>query len=111
MSDIITVPTTEEERAVSTAYNYCVDNCCINSFADRASKLFENFHSCDAKYFSDIELAVLNLSQEMANVCGTSLACLVGRLCGDSKDVYSALTNEAAIKAGQGNMNRTQLIP
>jgi len=107
---IITAPTTDKERLFSTSYNYCVENWCIKDSANsiftyRPGESFDDINKCDADYSDDIELSVADPPQELLDVCGSSIACIVDGLCGDITDARKALQQEDLILASQESLN------
>ena len=109
---VISGPKTEEERLFSTAYEYCTSNWCINDEEDSiftygAGESFGDINRCNLPYISKIETQVANPPQELVDICGSSVACLVDGLCGDTTDAAETLANENMFKDKQEYWNPT----
>jgi hypothetical protein len=107
----IEAPATEIDRLFSTAYDYCVDNWCIQESGDslftlRSGETFDDVNQCGEAYSRDIETAVQdliddpNINQYLYSFCSNnelstlSLSCVVDGICGDIGDASAALNDQ-----------------
>lgn len=106
--EIIPPPTTDAESLFSRAYSYCVENWCISDasnslFTYGSDESFAEISKCGVPFSSEVEDAVLNivenssLNQDLSDVCGDSLVCLVDGVCGSITDAVEALDNQEVI--------------
>ena len=107
---ILDIPTTDEEKLFSTSYNYCTANWCIrdeykSAFTYGTGESFSSISKCNEPYIDDIESQVANPPQNMLDICGNSIACLVDGLCGSTADAREALSNEGNIRWDQEEHN------
>jgi len=75
----ISAPSTEDEKIFGTAYDYCVENWCIDISANSmftygTGESFADISKCDLPYDPTIENLVKNPPPELAAVCGNNLA-------------------------------------
>ena len=87
----------------SKAYDYCTTNWCIqneaeSAFTYRAGETFSDISKCNEPYKGDIEHRVANPPQNLVDICGDSIPCLVDGLCGDETDAANAIADEAWIR-------------
>ena len=106
--EIIPPPTTDAESLFSSAYSYCVENWCISDasnslFTYGSYESFSEISKCGVPFSSEVEDAVLNIvenpsiNQDLSDVCGDSLVCLVDGVCGGIADAADAKTNQQVI--------------
>lgn len=95
------------DLAVDYNKAYCTTNWCIRNptdsiFAYSGNEAFSGISGCDETYSADIELAVGNASQEIADFCGTNnLVCLVDGVCGNLPDALAAVSDQEPVERAQ----------
>lgn len=102
------------DRIFSTAYDYCVENWCVQASTDslfrlRDGETFDMINKCGLPYSgADIESAVQDIvnnpsvNQVISNICMAdnsgstilSLSCVVDGLCGAISDAYAAINDQ-----------------
>ena len=89
---VLAIPTTQEGRMFAEAYNYCVDNWIVDDASKslftyaRSDESFEIFYGGDEPYDNDIEDAIANPPQELADICGDDAMCILDGTVGDLED-------------------------
>lgn len=92
----ISLPEDPNELLYAKAYNYCVQNWCIQNAVDSlftypSGKSFNDFFGCDIPYNSSLEDVINNANPELVSLCGDDKGCLVDGALGDSDDAQAAL--------------------
>lgn len=87
-----------EGNLFETAYDYCTTNWCISEesqtiFTFENGITFDNYNFCDIPYGNSPDFA--DASEELRELCGSDVACLVDGLVGDIDDARNALNVQA----------------
>lgn len=99
-------PVNQEQSIFSDAYNYCVENWCvqeeINSiFTFQPGETFDDANRCNDDYSTEIETAIANASPELRSVCQDDVFCFVDGICGGLVDALMAIQDEEIVKEAQ----------
>lgn len=103
---ILGTPDTVQDSIFAPSYQYCVNNWCIQNsteslFTYTSDESFSSIYACDKNYTDDIESAVSNPSEELSEICGANVFCLVDGFCGDLNDAANALRDEQIVENEQ----------
>ena len=63
---------------------------------------FSVINRCGEPYVNEVESQLANPPQNLVEVCGDNVVCLIDGLCGDETDAANALRNEALVTQMQG---------
>jgi len=79
------------------AYDYCTQNWCIKDKADSLFVTPIDTNYCNEPYDETLELQVKNSPQELVDLCGGDIACLIEGTAGDISDSTESIAEQRAM--------------
>ncbi|KAL7577445.1 hypothetical protein ACA910_004729 [Epithemia clementina (nom. ined.)] len=111
----IVAPKETDQSFFSQSYQCCVENWCINDpirslFTYGPGESFAAINQCSEDYVNEIESAVQPPPpppppDDLVQICGTNLFCLVDGVCGNLDDARNALADQQLVEDAQEEAN------
>jgi len=110
----LTFPDSYASRYGQVAYEYCTMYWCLRDptdslFTYEEMASFEFFSNCDQDYIGGVDLDMA--SQELRDLCGNDIACLIDGILGDLADAQQTLDAQAVVDEDRAQLSPFQFDP